>query len=80
MLPPDSPVCYAATHPGPAFGEHAEGVEEMQAVLGGGRQAAADRAELPGAGEGRLTESLAMRMSRSEPLSAGIRQSVVNRR
>ena len=38
--------------PGPAFGEHDEGIEECQAVLGCGRQVAADGAELAGAGEG----------------------------
>jgi hypothetical protein len=55
-------------------------------VLGGSRQVAADRAELPDAdwgtqASGYFLFQLVMRMQRSDPLlPADIRQSVVNRR
>jgi len=39
-------------HPWSALGELDQGVEEREAVLGGGGQVAADGAELPGAGHG----------------------------
>jgi hypothetical protein len=39
-------------HPGLALGEHDQGVEEADAVLGGGGEVAANGAELPGAGAG----------------------------
>jgi len=37
------------------FGEHDEDLEEVFAVFGGGREIAADRAELFGSGEGAET-------------------------
>ena len=37
-------------HPGAPLGEHDEGVDEVPAVLGGGGEVAADRAELLGSG------------------------------